>query len=311
MCIRDRDQNPVSLTITILPPWWETPYALTAFSILFIALLFLFRWLILMRAKLVNDAKLEHLEREKTEELYQFKMQFFTDISHEFLTPLSLILAPLQTIVTKVRDDPQLIKQSQVIKKNADRLLRLIEQVMDLRKIDLNKMKIILSKGDIIGFVKDLTCSFEEIAIQRSIDLEFNSSIDSYITWFDEGKLEEIIYNLMSNAFKFTPDNGRIQVSIRLQLNTEESGRQEDKLNSFDESVEIRIKDTGIGIPPERKDHLFERFFTIENKDARVRRGSGIGLALIKEMINLQKGNIRVESEENKGSCFIILLPAI
>lgn len=309
--IAEWDQNPVSLTITILPPWWETPYALTGFILLFIALLFLFRWLILMRAKLVNDAKLQHLEREKTEELYQFKMRFFTDISHEFRTPLSLILAPLQTIVTKVRNDPQLVKQSQVIKKNADRLLRLIEQVMDLRKIDLNKMKIILSKGDIIGFVKDLTCSFEEIAIQRSIDLEFNSSIDSYITWFDEGKLEEIIYNLMSNAFKFTPDNGRIEVSIRLLPDTEESARQKDKPSSFDEYVEIRIKDTGIGISPERKDHLFERFFTIENKDARVRRGSGIGLALIKELIDLQKGSINVESEENKGTCFIISLPAI
>lgn len=103
----------------------------------------------------------------------------------------------------------------------------------------------------------------------------------------------------------------QLQQGIRLQLNTEESGRQEDKVKSFDESVEIRIKDTGIGIPPERKDHLFERFFTIENKDARVRRGSGIGLALIKEMIDLQKGNIRVESEENKGTCFIISLPAI
>ncbi len=229
--IAEWDQNPVSLTITILPPWWKTIYALTAFCILFIALLFMFRWLILMRAKLVNDAKLEHLEREKTEELYQFKMRFFTDISHEFRTPLSLILAPLQTIVTKVRNDPQLIKQSQVIKKNADRLLRLIEQVMDLRKIDLNKMKVILSKGDIIGFVKDLTCSFEEIAIQRSMELEFNSSINSYVTWFDEGKLKEIIYNLMSNAFKFTPDNGRIEVSVRIQLSTEESGRQKRNLN--------------------------------------------------------------------------------
>ena len=309
--IAELDQNPVSLTITILPPWWETTFALTALSLLFVALLFLFRWLILMRVKLVNDAKLEHLEREKTEELYQFKMRFFTDISHEFRTPLSLILAPLQTIVTKVRNDPQLIKQSRVIKKNADRLLRLIEQVMDLRKIDLNKMKIILGKGDIIGYVKDLTGSFEEIAIQRSIELEFNSPIDSYVTWFDESKLEEIIYNLMSNAFKFTPDNGRIEVSMSIQLNTEESGRQKGKPKSFDEYVEIRIKDTGIGIPPERKDHLFERFFTIENRDARVRRGTGIGLALIKELIDLQKGNITVESEENRGTCFVILLPAI
>lgn len=309
--IAEWDQNPISLTITILPPWWETGFALTAFFLLFITLLLLFRRLILMRARLVHEAKLEHIEREKTEELYQFKMRFFTDISHELRTPLSLILAPLQTIVSKARSDQQLIKQSQVIKKNADRLLRLIDQVMDLRKIDLNKMKLSLSKSDIIGFVKELTSSFEEIALQRSMDLEFIAFKDSYITWFDENKLEEIIYNLLSNAFKFTPDNGKIQVSIGIRENPEKAGKQQDSLKTFDEYIEIKIKDTGIGIPPERKDHLFERFFTIGNRDARVIRGTGIGLALIKELIEMQKGSIQVESEEKKGTCFIILLPVI
>ncbi len=177
--IAEWDQTPVSLTITILPPWWETGYALAGFVLLFIALLLLFRRLILMRARLVHKAKLEHLEREKTEELYQFKMRFFTDISHELRTPLSLILAPLQTIVTKAGNDQQLVKYSQVIKKNAARLLRLIDQVMDLRKIDLNKMKLSLSRGDIIGFVKELTSSFEEIALQRSMELEFVPFINS------------------------------------------------------------------------------------------------------------------------------------
>ena len=309
--IADWDQDPVSLTIKILPPWWQTPVALTAFSMLFVALLLLFRWLILMRARLVHEARLEHIEREKTEELYQFKMRFFTDIAHEFRTPLSLVLAPLNAIVAKASNDPQLLKQSHFIRKNADKLLRLIEQIMDLRKIDLNKMKVHLGKGDIVSFVKELTSSFEEIALERSIDLEFKSSLDLYVTWFDENKLEEIIYNLLSNAFKFTPDNGRIEVSIGLKQITEETGRQTDKPDQYNEYVEIRIKDTGIGIPPERKDHLFERFFTIENRDSRVKRGTGIGLALIKELIDLQKGSIQVESEENKGTCFILLLPAV
>ena len=307
--ITDSNTSATFLHIKILPPWWKTPYALTGFSCLFIFLLFSFRALILMRVRLVHEAKLEHLEREKTEEVYQFKMRFFTDISHEFRTPLSLILAPLQKIVSKAEHDPQLIKQSHLIRKNADRLLKLIDEVMDMRKIDLNKMKLSLVKGDIVENVRELTLSFEEIALQRSMILEFTSSVDSLITWFDENKLEKIVCNLLSNSFKYTPDKGSIKVSLNLAENvepgkTEHSGDQQKYL-------EIRIRDNGIGIPAKYKNHLFERFFIIERFDSIIRRGTGIGLALTKELIDLHKGKISVDSEENKGSCFIINLPLI
>jgi signal transduction histidine kinase/AraC-like DNA-binding protein len=309
--IGDWEQQATSLTIRILPPWWETSYALVTFSVLFIGLLFLFRWLILMRARLVHQAKLEHLEREKAEELYQFKMRFFTDISHEFRTPLSLILAPMENILSKVEKDPNTEKQSQIIRKNADRLLRLIEQVMDLRKIDLNKMKLSLSKGDIVAYVRDLTYSFEEIAIQRSMILEFSTDVESLVTWFDENKVEKILGNTLSNAFKFTPDRGKIQVSIqKLPGPVKSSGRHADPLD-MNEFIEICIRDNGIGIPDEDKDRLFERFYMVERHDTIVRRGTGIGLALTKELVDLHKGTIRVESKENKGTNIVILLPVI
>ncbi len=309
--ISDQNQKSTSLTVKILPPWWQTPFALTAFSGFFIGLLILLRWLILMRIRLVHEAKYEHMERQKTDELFQFKMRFFTDISHEFGNLLSLILSPLQYIASKVGNDPQLAEQSRLIRKNSARLLKLTEQVIDMRKIDLNKMKLTLSKADIIEYIKDLTFSFGEIALQRSMKLEFTSEIDSYFTWFDENKIDRIISNLLSNAFKFTPDDGEIKVSMGIRKKLDTSWDQTNGGLSYDEYIEIRINDNGIGIPAKDKNHIFERFLKIERNDSIVRQGTGIGLALTKELVELQNGNIRFESEENKGTCFIIQLPVV
>jgi len=304
------NEKPVILAIRILPPWWRTSIALVLFSVTFILLLYMFRRLILMRARLIHEAKLEQLKREKTEELYNVKMQFFTDISHEFRTPLSLILAPLQKIYTSFENDSRLTRQIQLIRKNADRLLRLIDQIIDIRKIDLNKMKLNLTGGDIVRYLGELTDSFDDIALQRSIILEFSSAIDSLETWFDESILEKIIYNLLSNAFKFTPDGGKIQVGLALQQKKHFEAIEHDDDREVTDYLEITIRDNGIGIPEEHKRHLFERFYRIERHDSIIRRGTGIGLALTKELVDLHKGKLMIESEENKGTCFIIQLPA-
>ncbi len=304
------NEKPTILMIRMLPPWWKTSFAMIIFSVLFILLLYMFRRLILMRARLIHDARLELLKREKTEELYNVKMQFFTDISHEFRTPLSLILAPLQKIYTSFENDPKLIRQIQLIRKNADRLLRLIDQIIDLRKIDLNKMKLNLTRGDIVRYLKELTDSFDDIALQRSMTLEFSSTMNSYETLFDESKLEKIIYNLLSNAFKFTPDGGKIQVSLTLQQKRNIEMKAQGGNRHVSEYIEITIRDNGIGIPGEHRRHLFERFYRIERHDSIIRRGTGIGLALTKELVDLHEGEIMIESEENKGTCFVILLPA-
>ncbi len=309
--ISQTDQDTTAISISILPPWWRTSYALIAFSVLFFIMLLLLRYLILMRIRLVHQAQYEHLERKKTEELFQFKMRFFTDISHEFGNLLSLILSPLQNITAKVGNDPQLAEQSLMIRKNSERLLRLTEQIMDMRKIDLNKMKVRLSEDDIIAYIKELTLSFREIAIPRSMILEFNTDVDSCKTWFDENKLDQIIFNLLSNAFKFTPDKGEISVSTAVINRPDYLPEQVIGGRPVDEYVEIRIKDNGIGIPSEYRNQIFERFLRIERNDSVTRRGTGIGLALTKELVELQAGRIRFESKENRGTCFIILLPVI
>jgi len=251
------------------------------------------------------------MKREKTEELYNLKMKFFTDITHEFRTPLSLIIAPLQNIVSKAGNDPQLVKHSILIRKNADRLLRLIDQVMDMMKIDLNKMRLSLGRGDIVGYLKELIYSFEEIADQRSIILEYTSDVDSYVTWFDENKIEKIIYNLLSNSFKFTPDKGKILVNLHIQRKSDKSAQGESVIQPQPEFIEITISDNGIGMPADYRDHLFERFYRVDRHDSIIRRGTGIGLALTKELVELHNGSINVESEENRGTSFVILIPAI
>lgn len=304
------NKKPTILIIRILPPWWRTIFSIVLFSALFILLLYMFVRLILMRARLIHEARYEQMKREKTEELYNVKMQFFTDISHEFRTPLSLILAPLQKIIATFENDPGLTRQIELIRKNADRLLRLIDQIIDLRKIDLNKMKLNPSRRDIVIYLKELTRSFDDIAQQRSITLGFSSSIDSFETLFDESKLEKIMYNLLSNAFKFTPDRGKIQVSCRLLKKENTDPKKNIDEIQDTEYIEIMVRDNGIGIPPEHKGLLFERFYRIESHDSIIRRGTGIGLALTKELVDLHKGKIMVESEENKGTCFTILLPA-
>jgi CheY-like chemotaxis protein len=251
------------------------------------------------------------MKREKTEELYNLKMKFFTDISHEFRTPLSLIIAPLQNIVSKAGNDPQLVKHSILIRKNADRLLRLIDQVMDMMKIDLNKMRLSLGRGDIVGYLKELIFSFEEIADQRSIILEYTTDVDSYVTWFDENKIEKIIYNLLSNSFKFTPDKGKILVNLHIQRKSDKSAQGESVIQPQPEFIEITISDNGIGMPADYRNHLFERFYRVDRHDSIIRRGTGIGLALTKELVELHNGSISVESEENRGTSFVILIPAI
>jgi len=304
------NEVPTILNIRILPPWWKTSFALISFSLLFILLLYLFRKLILIRAHLIHEARWEHMEREKAEELYNAKIQLYTDISHEFRTPLSLILAPLQKITALFENDQRLARQIEFIKRNADRLLRLIDQIIDLRKIDLNKMKLNLKKGDIVSYIKELTDSFSDIAIQRSMTLEFSAAIDSYETWFDENILEKTLYNLLSNAFKFTPDRGKILVTCRLLSKKSDNPTDIDRGSGDTQTIEITVRDNGIGIPPEDIEHIFERFFRIKKHDSIIRRGTGIGLALSKELVNLHQGKIMVESEEKKGTCFVILLPA-
>lgn len=230
-------------------------------------------------------------ETEKLQELDRIKTNFFTNISHEFRTPLTLILGPLEKLMNENKNE-YLQSQYTLIHRSADNLLKLINQLLDLSSIDAGKMKLDIVKADAITFIKGIVASFRPLANIKNIQLDFSSKLEQLDTFFDKDKFEKIISNLLSNAIKFTNENGKISVSVSIDKN---------------EIIKIIVEDNGIGIPEAELINIFNRFSKVEGSN--VVGGTGIGLALVKELVELHKGTISVESELNKGSKFIIDLP--
>jgi signal transduction histidine kinase len=225
-------------------------------------------------------------------ELDLMKIKFFTNVSHEFRTPLTLILTPIEKMLKTAEDDEK--GQLQLIHRNARRLLNLINQLLDFRKLEVQEIKFNPSEGDVIGFVRETAYSFTDLSEKKNIGFAFHSSVDSLEMIFDQDKLEKILFNLLSNAFKFTPENGH--VSVNIDVKTEDDMRW----------LDIRVKDTGIGITKENQEKIFERFFQNDVPRSMVNQGTGIGLSIVKEFVRAFDGTVRLESELNKGSIFIV-----
>ncbi|MBN2426651.1 MAG: response regulator [Calditrichaceae bacterium] len=291
-----------SLKLIINPPFWRTNIAYTIYIILGIFLLYLFRKIILHEAEIKRMVEMEKHEILKLQEMDSLKMQFFSNVSHEFRTPITLIAGPVENIINTTKDE--LVKQQlSLVSRNTNRLLRLINQLMDFRKIEKNKLELSLSKSDIVCFIKNITDAFEQDLKQKNINFSYHSSHSSFILWFDSDKLEKIIYNLFSNALKYTPYGGQIIISIDLNG----SNIIENTDISAKKMYLISMKDSGIGIPSEEQHKIFERFYQI--KSTGISQGTGIGLSLVNELVKLHKGEIHLNSELNKGSEFTVVLP--
>lgn len=298
------DKKELTLKIKILPPYWKTTFAYLVYLVLIGTALFMARRLILQRARMKFEIEQEMYEIHRLHELDKMKIKFFTNMSHEFRTPLSLIITPLDKILKTTRDFHQQ-QQFQLIQRNAKRLLNLVNQLLDFRKLEVQEIKLNPLNGDIVKFIKEISFSFTDIAEKEDIQFSFHSTLDSLYTSFDIDKVERILFNLLSNAFKFTPEHGFISVAIdQKYLDNAQTNRGELLL-------EIRVKDSGIGIPADKQDRIFERFFQNDIPGSMVNQGSGIGLAITKEFVKLHGGTITVESEPEKGSCFIVLLPVV
>lgn len=235
-------------------------------------------------------AQLEHAEAEKLRELNQVKSAFFANISHEFRTPLTLINSPLeQMIAGNFKGDVQ--KYYRIMLRNGRRLLELVNQLLDLSKLESGKLQLQVSEGDLRQLVSAVAGSFESLAVRQQIDLKLLMPDAPLIGFFDSDKIEKILANLLSNAFKFTGEGGRILVSLQ------EAGQR----------AAIRVTDTGPGIPADHLSHLFERFYYTAQSE--VQSGSGLGLALTKELVELHKGTIEVDSREGNGTTFTVVVP--
>ncbi|MHA4810972.1 hybrid sensor histidine kinase/response regulator [Flavitalea flava] len=294
------DPDELSLHIHILPPFWKTPLAYILYGLSLIGLLILARKMIVKRTRMRFAIEQEREEAHRLHELDMMKIKFFTNVSHEFRTPLSLILTPLDKIIRET-ENPGRKGQFQLIHRNARRLLNLVNQLLDFRKLEQQELHLNRSKGDIIRFLKELSFSFADMAEKKSIDFSFHTSVKSLYTCFDQDKLERIIFNLLSNAFKFTPQQGKI--SVELNLLPTPDPREHGLL-------QVVVKDSGIGIEKDKQVKIFERFFQNDIPGSMVNQGSGIGLAITREFVRLHQGSIYVESEPGKGSCFTVILPA-
>jgi len=237
--------------------------------------------------------KLSQEHTKKLEEMDQMKSRFFANISHEFRTPLTLILGQIESVMSsdvKVKEKGKL----QVANRNARRLLTLINQLLDFSKIEAGNMEINSEQHNIVSFLKYLFYSFESLAESKKIKLTFESEFEKVPVIIDPDKMEKLFFNIISNALKFTPANGNIKVVVKV-------------LN--ESLVEIKITDTGIGIAADRLPNIFDRFYQVDSSNTREHEGTGIGLALTKELIELHKGKITVNSKEGEGTEFIINLP--
>lgn len=304
-------ETPVELKINVIPPWWQTILAKIIYLLMAIGLLLAFRRFTIIRSTEKHQLELEHLEKEKHEEIHRLKLEFFTNISHEFRTPLTLIKGPLDYLLKK--GDKITGKEAQdqynLMKKNTDYLLRLVNQLLDFRKMDHGKMNLNLSKSNIVTFIQEIGEPFQFLSRKKNIEFEIKSSKEVISSWFDPDAVEKITNNLLSNAFKFTPENGTILLEIYdgndfvkpadIDINIEQS-----------KYVVLQVKDSGPGIPAHRLQHIFERFYTeigiTTHADI---KGTGIGLSFTKNLVELHQGIIKVKSDSENGSTFIVWLP--
>lgn len=282
-----------SVAVKIWPPFWKSKVALIIYFVIILLSLSLFAVIITYRTNHENKLKIEILEKQTIEETGKKRLKFFTNISHELRTPLTLITAPLENLINYETEDKQLKTLILGMNRNAQRLLRLINQLMDYRSVEENRIKLKVSKGNIFAESQEIFNSFAYVAQNKNISLIFTPKHDQEIeSWYDFGILEKILFNLLSNAIKFTDKDGTIELNVQI-----ENGQ-----------AILKVKDNGIGIAPELLDKVFDRFYTTDFVDYH-QTGTGIGLSFTKSLIDLHRGNINVESALNNGSCFTVTIP--
>lgn len=284
------------LKIVILPPFWMTPWAYIVYVFLVVGGIFFSLYIVQRRER--NKFRIRQIEEDakKKEELSQMKFRFFTNVSHELRTPLTLIISPMESMMKEITDE-KLHGKMQLMYRNAQRLLNLVNQLLDFRKNEMAGLHLTLSEGDIVAYVRSICTSFLMLSEKKHVHLTFFSAMESLNMSFDEDKIGKVVMNLLSNAFKFTPDGGRVDVA--LEMSKEVPGK-----------LLIKVSDTGVGIKDKDKERIFERFYQVEQGEpGHQSTGSGIGLSLVRDFVTLHEGTVRVFDNVGSGSVFRIELP--
>ena len=308
------NETPTSLNLNVLPPPWKTIWAYAFYFILIILLLLIFRKYSLIGVKEKNRLQIEHLERTKLDELSKLKIQFFTNMSHELRTPLTLINSPLEDLLSYKKTDNYVRQQLNLMHRNISRLLQMVNQLLDFRKIDSGQLKFKVSEINLIDLINDIYISFSQHAKIRNINFHFMHQDEKIQLWVDKEKITTLIYNILSNAFKFSPDKSSIVIEISV-AETSKSFINPlryffiKRTNKFTEYAEILIRDNGIGIDKVHIEKIFDRFYQVSENENQKFEGSGIGLAIAREYVKMHGGSIEVDSMAGRGSTFKVLLP--
>ncbi|MDO4164636.1 MAG: two-component regulator propeller domain-containing protein [Bacteroides sp.] len=294
------DSEIEEITIHIRPAWWVSWWAKSLYVCLALAIVIGIILQIRHRYRM-RQQMLQHIHAEQ---LNESKLQFFINISHEIRTPMSLIISPLQKLMNSDTDTGRQ-KSYRTIYRNAERILRLINQLMDIRKIDKGQMSLTFRPVEIIGFIDDLCETFAQQAVQKDITLTFHhKGMEQMELWIDPANFDKIILNILSNAFKFTPERGKVDIYLQ-------TGEDEHTPAPLHRYAEIIIADSGIGIDKKEREHIFERFYQIKNSQNNSNIGTGIGLHLTQSLVGLHHGSIRVDDNPDgaPGTRFIVRLP--
>lgn len=306
------NEKGTTLEIVVLPPLWKTWWAYLLYSAVAIALIaFIIRYFT-EKKRLQNNIRLKQMEAEVHEEYYQERNRLFTNFSHELRTPLTLIIAPLEEFVKRTDLANDIHYKAKLMLRNAQRLLRIVNNLMDLQKNESGTMKLRVSESDIIKFTGEAVSSFQDLALYRNIHLRFKHSTDLQPIWFDRNLLEKVYFNFLSNAFKNVPDSGSILVELDVKPFSELGIFIPAKLNKYKNTeikyLAVSIQDNGTGIAPDELEKIFRPFYQVAQNE-HSKSGTGIGLSLSKAIIEMHHGIVWAENAPESGAIFKFIIP--
>ncbi|OYX28676.1 MAG: hypothetical protein B7Z06_00985 [Flavobacteriales bacterium 32-35-8] len=291
------------LRITIKQIWWKTWWAILLYILLISAVVFFIFKIRVERARINNQLVMERKAREREQELSESKTQFFTNISHEFRTPLSLISMPLESLSAMEELPIGAKERIDSIQASSKKMMRLVNELMDFNKLENTRLKLQIQYGELVKFITDIANSFHDVSKKRNIYFGIHSLVSSLNGWFDHDKLDKILVNILSNAFKFTSNNGEIKIIINCKEILVEGKQEKSRF------LELSIVDNGIGIPENELPYIFDKFYQAKSSPEISNSGTGIGLSLTKGLVELHHGTIKVESKPNHETLFVILIP--
>ncbi|UEG52261.1 response regulator [Mucilaginibacter daejeonensis] len=295
-------QHTASIEINIEPPFWMTIWAYLLYLALAGSALLLLRYRGIRKLRREFLHEQSKMEAERLHELDKLKIKFLTNLSHDLRTPISLIMGPVEKLLHRSQLEGDSVVQLRLVKRNARRLLNLVNQLLDFRKIEERELKLNLTTGDVIGFIKEVCESFQDLSEKKQIAFVVTTAIDRLNIPFDADKLERILFNLLSNAFKFSSEGGKVMLVAYLKNALQDDGEN---------ALILEISDTGIGIDQNSQAYIFERFYQSRGTDSIADQGSGIGLSIVREFVQLHGGQITVDSVQGEGTKFKIELPFV